>query len=307
MMINETRIETLNEKFGVDGVVTFEAGPGGLGLVKITNEYAEAEVVLQGAHVLKYRPAGGEDVLWVSEASRFESGKAIRGGIPICWPWFADHPERENLPAHGFLRDRMWEVVGVEQREDGRTVVVLEVKSNEETRALWDYKFRVEARITVGRALKVSLKAFNLGDEAFEAGAALHSYFTVSDVKGIKVRGLEGVTYIDKVDGMKRKVQEGVIEIERETDLIFVGTEDACEVHDERMGRKIVVEKAGSASTVVWNPWVEKAKRMGDFGDEEYVGMVCVETTNAGDDVRRIEPGESHEIVAVIHTERLEN
>jgi glucose-6-phosphate 1-epimerase len=299
-------LETLNDKFALPGRLTFRAGEGGLPVADVNNRHASAIVALHGGHVMAFQPHGHKPVLWLSRHSRYEPGQPIRGGIPVCWPWFGPHPTDPNLPAHGFARILSWEVLGREVLPDERTQLRLGLANSQQTQALWPHPFRLEMVVTVGPALQVDLVILNSGDKAFNYTGALHTYFSVSDVSHIQVHGLEDTAYIDTVDAWLQKVQAGPITITGETDRIYLNTGDDCVIEDPGWQRRIHISKAGSRSTVVWNPWVEKSRRLADFGDEEYTGMICVETANTAADVVMVMPAGEHRLSAVISVESLQ-
>lgn len=301
--MNATTIDELNARFGAGKAAVFAPGPGGLPVAQLSNRHAEAVVCLQGAHVMAYKPTGREPVLWMSRASRFEPGEPIRGGIPVCWPWFGAHPADANQPSHGFARRMLWDVRGATQDDDGVSHLTLALDTAGPYASAWPHRFELELRVTVGPELRATLTARNTGKEPFTCSAALHSYFTVSDATRIRVLGLEGCEYIDTVGEPSRHRQQGPIAISEETDRIYLDTEADCSILDPGLKRRLRVAKRGSRTTVVWNPWIAKSARMPDFGDAEYTGMVCVETTNAEQDARTIEPAREHAIEAVISAE----
>ena len=254
-----------------------------------------ARFVNYGAHVLDYVPAGHKPVLWVSKEAVFESGKAIRGGIPVIWPWFGSHPTDSSQSSHGIGRRLGWDLL--ESKDD---YAKLALQPSKTTHPDVSGEFKVELEINLGSELQVSLRTENVGSAPFTMTAALHSYFSVSDVRQIQIGGLDGRTYIDQLDGNQRKQQAGAITIDQEVDRIYVSSPDTVEIHDPVWERVIAIAKAGSQSTVVWNPWIAKSKRMADFGDEEYLGMVCVETGNVADDAQTLEPGQVHSLTTKI-------
>jgi glucose-6-phosphate 1-epimerase len=295
-------IGELNGRFAVAGELEFVAGPGGLPVASIRNEAAGSAVCLMGGHVLSYQPHGQEPVLWMSGKSRFEEGKPIRGGIPVCWPWFGTQAPAAGMPHHGFVRTLMWEVRDAEAL-DGATRVRLGLKDSEETRALWPHRFDLRIGVTVGERLRVELTARNTDSEPWSFSGALHSYFSVSDIVRVKVRGLEGCRYVTKVEEPPENRQQGPVTIGAEVDRVYTDTAAECVIEDPGLRRRIRVAKEGSRTTVVWNPWIDKSRRMEDFGDEEYHGMLCVETANAGKEVIALAPGEEHTTSAVIAVE----
>ena len=301
--MDDADLQALNDGFAIAGHVSFRAGPGGVAVAEIANAHACAAVALPGGHVLGFQPGGHEPVLWLSRQSRFEVGKAIRGGIPVCWPWFAAHPDDPGKPFHGFARLSLWSVTGTAVAADGATCVRLGLRDTGATRALWPHAFELEIAVTVGPELRVELSARNPGEEAWTCTAALHSYFRVGDVTQIAIHGLEGCRYVE--DGAERARQQGAVTIDREVDRVYFDTTATCTIEDPGMGRRIRVAKSGSRSTVVWNPWAEKARRLEDFGDDEYPGMVCVETANTRADVVTVPPGGEHCLAALIGVEQL--
>jgi len=291
----------LNEKFGIDDVLEF-IEKNNLIAIAVNNSLAKCEIYLHGAHVSSFLSEGGKDILWMSKNSDFEENRPIRGGIPICWPWFGAHPMDRDKPSHGFARLANWQIVKSEILDDGSTSVTLEFISNIQTLRIWPYKFKLQNIITIGKQLEVELITENLDSVPIEISAALHSYFNISQIKNISISGFENGHYIDSIDENKEKNQDGLIKFDSEVDRIYINTECTCTIFDSGFDRKIIVEKNGSRSTVVWNPWIDKAKRMVDFGDHEYETMVCVETTNAYNDTITINPGRSHSLKTILYT-----
>jgi D-hexose-6-phosphate mutarotase len=293
------KTEELNEKFGATGSVEFSDGPGGMPRVLITTAAAVAEVSLYGAQVLAFVPRGQRDLLWVSGKSRFERGRAIRGGIPVCWPWFGDHPDDADKPAHGFARISEWNVVDVALLGTDTIRLILELQPSELSRELWNYEFETRLSVTVGNELEVALTTRNIGCEPLPITAALHSYFNISDIANVTLQGLEQVSFVDMLT-QQEQVEAEPLRICGETDRAYLGHSDAVLIHDSGWGRTIRVDKRGSESAVVWNPWVDKSRRMADFGDDEFHRMVCVETTNTHSDAREVSPGGEHTLATII-------
>ncbi len=283
-----------------------ETGPGGLERLALRAGAAEAHVYLHGAHVAHFQPAGERPVLWMSGESRFESGKPIRGGVPICFPWFGPKAGAADAPPHGLVRTRPWALRAVAP-EDGRLRATLELSFDGSTRGHFPHDLRVSLEVAVGPSLSLALTVHNTGPLPFAFEDALHSYFAVSDVRRVLLHGLEGAGFVDKTAaGARRPGEPGPIAIAAETDRVYLGAEAGVTIEDPGWARRIVVSKSGSRTTVVWNPWVAKAKAMPDFGDDEWTGMVCVETANALDDALSLAPGESHTTTATIELRRAE-
>ncbi len=282
-------------------------GRGGLPEVHIQNEAASAEICLMGAHVLSYHPAGQKEVLFLSEHSAFaQTGPAIRGGVPVCWPWFGP-AKREELPnattSHGFARQMMWEVS--EQREVSpcRSEVTLVLRDSPASLAIWPHRFELRMTISVGATLEMSLTTVNVDDKPFTYAQALHTYFAIGEVSQVSIQGFDGLGFIDKAPATPPATNPqpaGGIRITEETDRIYLGHAGQAVIVDPVLSRQLVIEKNGSNTSVVWNPWIAKSQRMADFGDEEYHRMVCVETCNVADDVVTLQPAEHYTLTAVI-------
>lgn len=293
----------LQERFGIDQRIQIVSGPADSPHVVLRTGRAEAVCSLYGGQVLRYGYDDQPQIVWRGEHAQFVAGKAIRAGIPICWPWFGPHPYNSQKPAHGFARLQLWELL--ESGADSEMAwLKLGLRDNEATRSIWPYAFQLELLVRVGERLELALTSTNTGDRAFDLGGALHSYFAVGAIEQISIEGLDGSTYFDQLSKIQQR-QTGPIQFTEELDRIYLDTTDACTIVDPVWQRKIVVEKQGSRSTVVWNPWIEKAKRLADFGDEDYRGMVCIETANAGPDQIRLEPNARHTLGTTIWAEAL--
>lgn len=294
-----TTPEQLQREFGIENIVRFDAGNGGLARAVITTPAASAEVYLLGAHVTKYA-TGGREVLFLSARSQFEMGKPIRGGVPICFPWFGPRAGHPESPMHGFARLREFAVESVMRRGED-VELVLKLEADEQTRAMWPAAFILRQRITVGKTLTLELEVQNAGGETLEFEEALHTYFTCDDIERVSVTGLGGVRYIDKMDAMTQKRQDPVeIRFTAETDRVYLATRDTVTIENVSDATKVVVAKENSDATVVWNPWVAKAAAMPDFGDQEWTTMLCVETCNVGPHAVKLPAGATHRMKAMI-------
>jgi len=243
----------------------------------------KARVALHGAHVMEWCPAGEDEVLYLSPDAVFKEGKAIRGGIPLCWPWFNAHPANPELPSHGVVRTRFWTLESADETEEG---VTMRFRVSE---GIWD----AVTVIRLGKDLEVGLESLNPGDEPVKVGGALHAYVRVGDIGKIRIEGLDGTDYLDTVGGRNRRQQSGDLLIRDETDSIY-DSSSSIRLVDDSFARIILIEKTGSPSTVVWNPWVEKAKALGDLPDEGYKEFVCIETAIANSKAVTVEPGGSY-------------
>ncbi|MBO5922927.1 MAG: D-hexose-6-phosphate mutarotase [Lentisphaeria bacterium] len=292
-------INELQSRFGSENV-NFYAGPGGFTAVKLSNASGEATLTLYGAHVMSYTPAGAVPVLWMSGKSMFTAGEPIRGGIPVCWPWFGPDVTG-RFGGHGYARVSLWQMTAAAQTSAGETSVTLTLTDKDVDTKFAPQPFKLELTVTLGAALNVSLKIYNTGSTELAYSGALHSYFNVVDSSAIKVSGLEDCEYSDKVLNVEG-VQSGAIVIDREIDRVYRRTSGVVSVEDPGFKRVIKISKSGSTSTVVWNPWIEKSQKMPDFGDEEYHTMVCVEAANASAaaDDRVLAPGAAAELSQTI-------
>ena len=303
-------IDELNERFGIPGALAFETTEAGLVLAKVTTPACTAELFTHGAHLTLWQPVGTEPVLFLSPESKFEKGAAIRGGIPVIFPWFGARtgtPEspRTDGPSHGFARITEWDVsFAAVVGEDLHLALTL--VPDENSRALGYDRFRVALQFTLGRSLTVKLTVANEDDVPLRFEEALHTYLHVGDATQIAVRGLQGTEFLDKPDGFKRKVQsEEPLRFERETDRVYLNTEATVSVDDPVLKRTLVVEKVGSHTTVVWNPWSELSHKLADMSDEGWREMVCVETANASEGALVLEPRSLHTMEAKIKVQGL--
>ena len=262
----------------------------------IRNAACTAEIHLQGAHVTRWHPHGAGEMLWLSERAVFAPGVPIRGGIPLCWPWFGPHPNDANAKAHGFARTRKWTLDLIEEAVD-ETHVRLVLRSDDETRSLWPHDFELSLDVVFGATLDVALTTHNIGATPFTITEALHTYLCVSDVRSVVVDGLSGATYADKLLGHNDVQSKALLHFAGETDRVYATAND-CVIIDGV--RRVRIAKRGSGSTVVWNPWIEKAARMTDFGDDEWTSMLCVEAANALDAAVTVVPGTLHTIAMTI-------
>lgn len=294
-------IEKLQEQFTISDHVKITSGKGGWPYVHLENKGATAFISTYGAHVLHYTPEEGTDILWNTPASFFEAGKPIRGGVPVCWPWFGPHASDPSKPMHGFARLAIWDIVKTGMNGNGETELVLSIRDNDYTRGLWPYPFQAWFIVRLGKKLSLTLSVVNNGTEPFTFADALHTYFKVGDASQITIEGLEGCTYLDGTNNNNKIVQtEKVAEIKKEENRRYLDTSSDCIIVDPVLGRKIKVEKQNSNTTVVWNPWINTARSMPDFDDEGYKTMVCVEAANAFNDTVTLRPGEKFEMETTI-------
>jgi glucose-6-phosphate 1-epimerase len=291
-------------QFDIPNALRFEDSPGGLVRGVISTPAAEADLYFQGAHVTHWAPRGQQPVLFVSPKSLFTPGKAIRGGVPIIFPWFGPRSDGKPGPSHGFARTMEWAMEGAKLTNDGNVEITLALAPNEITKGFGYADFHLRYRVTIGSELEMELETRNDAKEPLTYEQALHAYFAIADIRQASVSGLEGTTYIDKTDGFKRKkLGNEPLRIAKETDQVHLSTQAICVVHDPLWNRKIIIEKTGSDSTVVWNPWIDKTKGMSDMTPDSWQEMICVETANAADNAIHLPAGESRKLTALIRVE----
>jgi glucose-6-phosphate 1-epimerase len=274
-------------------------GNGGLPKVRITLPAAVGEMYLHGAHVTSWKPRGGEEVLFVSSKSHWELGRAIRGGVPVCFPWFGDKAGDASAPAHGFVRTKAWQLEAIMQAGDAVAVSMF-TESDETTRSWWPAEFRLVHRVTFGLDLSLELVLTNTGTTRLSFEEALHTYHRVGHIEKVRLRGLDTVRYLDKTDSNREKAQRGDIVIASETDRIYVGTRGELELEDPVLHRRTHLTKENSLTTVVWNPWVQKARALSDFRDDEWSQMICIETSNVSNFAVDLGPGQQHKMRAIV-------
>lgn len=276
-----------------------EDGPGGLPFLVVETDRCRARLTPYGAQLCEWTPAGQtSSALFLSPRAVFGAGKAIRGGVPVCFPWFAAHPSDPTKPSHGFARTRMWQVGAITRDGDGAVRITLHLASDAGTRAVWEGEFAASLTLSLGTSLEMTFALENIGDSDLMYEIALHTYLAVGDVEQVRVHGLERTRFIDKVDLAREKVTgEAPLAFSGEMDRIFLDTTAPCTVDDPVLARRIRVEKTGSPVTVVWSPGPRKGPAVPDLG-EAWRRFVCVETANCGPHPVRLAPRARHAMTA---------
>jgi glucose-6-phosphate 1-epimerase len=297
-----TSLDLAMQKSSADARHTEQIDAHGLKALRLRACGSEALVYLHGGHVASFKTQEHGELLWLSRQAVYAEGKAIRGGVPICFPWFGAHSSERGFPAHGFARTRAFRFEGSEERGDS-VLCELSLESDAETRRLFPHEFRARLRVSVGRELGVSFEVENKSQTEFDYELALHTYLGVSDARQITLRGLAGASYDDKVSGARGCVEgASPLGFSAETDRVYTSTARVT-VDDPARGRRLIVDKTASRSTVVWNPWIDKAKRMADFGDDEWPEMVCIEAANVSPHGIRLPPEARHATTTIISAE----
>ena len=275
--------------------ITTISSEEGLPLILLKGDFGSAKFAIQGAHLIEFTPKDQPPLLFVSRKSHFAPGKAVRGGIPVIFPWFGPREGYPEAPMHGLVRTRLWTIDSITVPDVGAAKVCFSFVSDAETQSVWPYAFRLKLEFTLGAALEIRWTVENTGHEAFSFEQALHPYFPVEDVGQARVSGLQGASYIDKSDHLQRKVDStSAVTFAAETDRLYLDTDATCVLEDPAAGREIIFEKQGSLSSVVWNPWIAKAAALPDLDDADWQRFVCVEQVNAAQNAVRLLPSATH-------------
>jgi glucose-6-phosphate 1-epimerase len=293
--------EELTAEFGIAGILDFVETEHGLVKAAISLDGMAGELYLQGAQLTAWQPRGERPVLFTSPNSAFAPGRAIRGGIPIIFPWFGARRHAQAAPQHGFARTAPWHLDGVETSGRESLTLTLSLGDGDVGSPFWPEPFRATYTVVFAQTLSLRLAVQNRATHPISFEEALHTYFAVSDISGIAISGLAGTTYIDKTDAARRKPQTAtLVTITAETDTVYLDTPGQCAIEDRGWHRRVVIKKEDAASSVVWNPWTEKAAAMVDLGDPAWRGMVCVETGNIAENEVRLAADDEHQMSTAI-------
>lgn len=288
----------------IPAVASLVEGRNGLPMVRVATPHATGEMYLHGGHVTSWKPAGHDEVLFVSEDARYEDGKAIRGGVPVCFPWFGALEGHPYAPSHGCVRTRTWRLDSIEANDDA-AVVTMSTESDQDTRRFWPADFLIEHRVTFGAELTMELTVTNTGDGPLTFEEALHTYYRVGHVASVRIEGLAGVRYLDSVDDNREKVQAGDIAFVGETDRIYLDTGAPIELLDGVGARRLRIAAHDARTTVVWNPWIGRAQAFTDMRDDEWREFVCIETCNVTPAAAvTLAPGDQHLMRAIVTIQR---
>jgi glucose-6-phosphate 1-epimerase len=297
-------LQQLNDSFAIPGVAQIVPGNDGQPKIKITSVAASGEIYLHGAHLTSWIPTGGEEVLFLSGKAQYQDGKAIRGGVPICFPWFNAKADDPKAPSHGLVRTKSWELESI-THEGNAIAVTLSTTSDDATRKWFPHEFRAEQRITISSHLQMELIVSNTGAAPLTFQEALHTYYRVGNVRYARLVGLDHLSYLDNTEGNVEKLQYGDNTFTQRIDNAYLNTEADLVLTDPTLKRRILIGKQNSHNTVVWNPWAELAATMADLGDE-WPHFLCVEAANIRANAITLQPGEQHTMTVNIRAERLD-
>lgn len=290
--MSQVLVSQLSSQFAAKGVRFFKQDQ--LAMIEVENDYARAIITTHGASVLSYTPKGSKDLLWVSPAAVYSGHKPVRGGIPICWPWFGE-AKQAGLPAHGFVRNQVWQLDSITNIESGATEVILSCEPTEASLAIWPHQFHLELRVQIGKKLVVSLTTVNKNDYDIEITEALHTYFNIAEAAGLLISGVQSSVEYDTLQRPISAVNRSQpITLAPPMDSVFTNQLNELTIHDAQNGRNILIEKQQASSTVVWNPGPEVIKGFADLPEQSWTRFVCVEAGNVFENAITISAGQQH-------------
>jgi len=287
-------VSELNKEYSLDGILEITEAHSGFPFIKIKNQHASAVISLYGGQVLSYEKDDAEELLFLSDKAFYQTGKAIKGGVPICWPWFGADPEGKGRPAHGFARNSLWQLDSTEQMVDGSTKVVVSLLPVEDSKKLFPYEFKLSLTVVVGKNLELELTTENADEKSFDITQALHTYFLVKSINEVSVSGLDGCAYLDKAKsniGEENKTQNGDVSFSGEVDRIYLDVPNDLQIRQKDSVKLTAIQSENNKTAVIWNPWKELCEQSADLNLDDYTRFVCVETANAADNVIKVKPG----------------
>ena len=290
-------IDQLNIEYGITGQLKFVIGNGGFPFILISNRSATALISVYAAQVLSFRPEECEDLLFLSQKSYYDEGKAIRGGIPVCWPWFGPDPMDLNRPNHGFVRNGLWEVFATEATTDLETKVKLRFVETFQSKSYWQQPFTLDLSVSVGNTLTLELVTRNTGDQKLSITQAFHAYLKVGNINQVQILGLESTDYIDNLDNGVKKHQMGAVTVLEEVERIYINVKNGLIIDDSNFNRQIRITSTSNKTVVVWNPWTSKSAKMPDLEMDDFQHFICVETGNVVTDIVEIPPGNEYSLL----------
>ena len=274
---------------------------GELACWRVRHGDGELLISQQGAQILSYRRAGQPPLIWLSEQAAYRHGQGVRGGVPVCWPWFGDlkrnppavqalAPDLDSAAFHGGVRSLDWQLIDSHVAPDGIRLTFNGPRPEADNPA-WPAELSVSLEIRLDQQLHIHLRSHNRGSQALTFSQALHSYFAVSDIRQVQVSGLDDCGYIETLEDWAERSQQGDLAFVGETDRIYLDVPQRLALRDSGWQRQIILETRGSRSAVLWNPWIDKSKTLSQFAPDAWQGMLCIESANIWDDCMRLAPG----------------
>jgi len=291
---------SLQKKDSLSNSVSLQADENGFEFLVLTHEKFNAAFSLHGGHLVHFQATNQEPTIFLSKTAIFNDKKAIRGGVPVCWPWFgaAGKSLGENLPGHGFARTSKWAVKNINESKEG-VELELVLADTEESRKIWDHKFELVLKATLTDTIKLELITKNTDKEAFSYRAALHTYLTISSPESCSLTGLNE-NYADMLNAGEAKKGNGSLIIDAPIDSIYQKSATAIVLDDKGFNRQLTITNSGNDSEVVWNPWVAGAQAFGDMPDDGYKTMLCVESAITDQKGQTVEAGKTHTLTTII-------
>jgi len=287
-------------EFNVPGVtIDYQNEEKTIELIEMENAFGKVKVSALGASVVSYVPVNGCEMIWVSESAIWDGTKPVRGGVPVCWPWFGQSVN-EGWPAHGFVRNAVWQIDEIYENSAGEHVLIMSIESDEMTLDTFPYEFLLELKVVLGEKLQISLITTNTGSEAFEFTEALHTYFAVGNANAIEVSGLEGSTHSDKLTDLPDQFLSAPLVVYPPMDSVFLNHSGEARIQDAGNHRQIVIEKENSASSIVWNPGFENSQPFVDMKNDAWPNMLCVESGNVLENAVTIQASEQHALTVLL-------
>ena len=277
---------------------------------RIRTAHANLLIAQQGAQVLTYQPHDQQPVIWLSEQAAYKKGQSVRGGVPVCWPWFGDlarNPEAIQqqhagaaAPAHGPVRGLDWQLQGIDN-DNQRVTLRFTLPAN--SLPVLPAGIELSLDVHMDERLSLTLTTRNGSDQPLAMSQALHTYFAVGDVHQTRLEGFDQTRYIETLENWEQRTQNGDITFAGETDRIYLDVPAHLSILDPLWNRRIHLASSGSRSAVVWNPWIDKAQRLSQFDDDAWTGMLCIETANVLDDAITLAPGAAHTMAVTLWAE----
>lgn len=271
-------------------------------IIKVSNAFAKATICCHGAHLTEYTPLNSKSLIFLSEKAEFRVGKAVRGGIPICWPWFNAHPNNLDLPSHGFVRNNFWELVEIKE-DDQTTDLKFNFPFTDQHFEMIGGKVNLQLLISIGKKLTIELSTTNLDDKEIPIGGAIHTYLAVNDIAQCTVKGLKYAHFFDSLTRKEGISENELLKFSQEYDRVFIQTDSSTVLQDASINRTIQIDKVNSQATCVWNPWIKKASSIEDLDDLEYKKFLCIEALNWREDLKLLAKGETHTLGQIISLE----
>lgn len=301
-------IDYLNQQFAVPKRLIFNEINKGFPVIEVLNDNAEATVSLYGGQVLSYRPTEqSHDVLFMAGKAQYLEGKAIRGGIPVCWPWFGKRPDRPDFPGHGIARINRWSVAEAKQLDAGNTQIRLSLKQPlPQHLNWWPHGFELQMMISIGKKLILELITHNTSRQPFTVTQAFHGYFRIGDIKQCRLTGLENIDYLDNLDGARQKRRNDALTVSNAIEQVYQLNNGTVNIVDAILKRKIAVRSFDATAMVVWNPWTTGAAAMPDLNETDFQNFICVEPGHIGATGFELPPESERSLRTVIEVESTE-